>query len=53
MMSEFINYAFYGKVPEGLSLRAIYELYKGYCNLNNIEPMEKFEFYEEFKPYIN
>lgn len=52
-MKEFIDYSFYGKVPEGLSLRAIYEIYKGYCKIFDIEPMKKFEFYEEFKPYMN
>lgn len=52
-MSEFVKYAFYGKVPDGISLKTSYELYKGYCKLFNIEPLQKFEFYEEFRPYIN
>lgn len=52
-MSEFVKYTFYGKVPKGLSLKAIYELYKGYCKLFNIEPLKKFEFFEEFRPYVN
>lgn len=52
-MKEFIDYTFYGKVPEGLSLRAIYELYKAYCMVFDLEPMEKFEFYDAFKSYNN
>lgn len=52
-MKEFIDYTFYGKVPEGLSLRAIYELYKAYCMVFDLKPTQKIEFYEEFKPYMN
>lgn len=50
-MKEFIDYTFDGKVSEGLSLRAIYELYKSYCMVFDLEPMKKFEFYNAFKSY--
>lgn len=46
-MRRFIEWAFYGKVPEGLETNAIYESYLVYCNLFNIKPIKKFEFIEE------
>lgn len=52
-MKEFIDYTFYGKVPERLSLKVIYELYKSYCMVFDLEPMKKFEFYDAFKSYKN
>lgn len=52
-MKEFIDYTFYGTVPEGLSLRTLYELYKAYCMVFDLGPLSKFDFYEEFKPYMN
>lgn len=51
-MKKFIDWAFYGKVPEGLEMKAIYESYLIYCNLFDIEPMKKFEFIEAFKGYL-
>lgn len=47
-MQRFIKWAFYGKVPEGLEMNAIYESYIIYCNLFNIKSIKKFEFIEEF-----
>lgn len=51
-MKKFLDFAFYGKVPEGLEMNTIYESYLIYCKLFNIEPMKKFEFIEEFRPYL-
>lgn len=47
-MQRFIEWAFYGKVPEGLETNAIYESYLIYCELFKIEPMKKFEFIQEW-----
>lgn len=47
-MKKFLDWAFYGQVPDNLEMNAIYESYKIYCVLFKIEPMKKFEFIEEF-----
>lgn len=47
-MDEFVNFAFYGQVPEGLEMNAIYESYKVYCELFEIEGLTKFDFIQEF-----
>ena len=51
-MKKFIDWAFYGKVPGGLEMNAIYESYTIYCQLFGYDPMKKFEFIQEFKPYL-
>lgn len=51
-MKKFLDFAFYGKVPEGLEMKAIYESYLIYCNLFGIEPIKKFEFIEAFKGHL-
>lgn len=47
-MQEFIDFAFYGQVPEGLEMNTIYESYKIYCKLFNIDEISKFEFIQLF-----
>lgn len=47
-MDQFVKWAFYGQVPEDLEMNAIYESYKVYCELFNIEGLAKFEFIQEF-----
>lgn len=47
-MKEFIEWAFYGQVPDGLETNAIYESYKVYCKLFEIEELTKFEFIQEY-----
>ena len=47
-MDEFVNFAFYGSVPEGLEMTAIYESYKVYCKLFEVEELTKFDFIQEF-----
>lgn len=47
-MDEFVSFAFYGQVPEGLEMEAIYESYKVYCKLFKIEGLTKFDFIQEF-----
>lgn len=43
-MANFIEWAFYGNIPDGLEMTAIYESYKVYCKLFDIEELTKFEF---------
>ena len=50
-MKKFIEWAFYGKVPEGLEMKAIYESYLIYCNLFDIDELSKFEFIQLFNSY--
>ena len=45
LKGAFTDYAFNGTAPKELSLRTMYELYKGYCKLCNIKPM----LFDEFK----
>lgn len=47
-MDEFVNWAFYGNVPEDLEMNAIYESYKIYCQLFRIDWLTKFDFIQEF-----
>ena len=47
-VDDFVNFAFYGRVPEGLEMNAIYESYKVYCKLFEIEELTKFDFIQEF-----
>lgn len=47
-MDEFVNWAFYGNVPEDLEMNAIYESYKIYCQLFGIDGLTKFDFIQEF-----
>ena len=51
-MTQFIKWAFYGKVPEDLEMNTIYESYKAYCNLFGYEPMKKFEFIQEWSSIV-
>lgn len=50
-MNEFVKFAFYGKVPDGLEMTAIYNAYAMYCRLFDYEPMTKFEFIQEFNEW--
>lgn len=50
-MKRFIDWAFYGEVPEGLEMKAIYESYLIYCKLFNIDELSKFEFIQLFNSY--
>lgn len=50
-MKKFIEWAFYGKVPEGLEMNAIYESYLIYCKLFSIDELSKFEFIQLFNSY--
>lgn len=47
-MDDFIKWAFYGKVPDGLEMNAIYESYRVYCKLFEIDELTKFDFIQEF-----
>lgn len=47
-MDDFIKWAFYGKVPEDLEMNAIYESYKVYCKLFEIDELTKFDFIQKF-----
>lgn len=47
-MNEFVKFAFYGKVPYGLEMTAIYNAYVMYCKLFDIEELTKFEFIQEY-----
>lgn len=51
-MKEFINYAFYGCIPEGIKPETIYKLYVVYCMLFKYEPLNKFEFLEAWNDWI-
>lgn len=51
-MRKFIDWAFYGKVPEGLETNTIYESYLIYCKLFGYDPMNKFEFIENITKYM-
>ena len=48
IVDEFVNWAFYGNVPEGLEMEAIYQSYACYCKLFKIEELTKFDFIQEF-----
>lgn len=45
-MKEFIDWAFYGVVPEGCTPETAYKCYCIWCKLFDYEPMKKFEFME-------
>lgn len=47
-MNDFVKFAFYGKVPEELEMNAIYESYRVYCKLFDIDELIKFDFIQEF-----
>lgn len=47
-MQKFIDFAFYGQVPDELEMTAIYNAYVMYCKLFDIEELTKFEFIETF-----
>ena len=46
-MDQFVNFAFYGSIPEDLEMSTIYESYKVYCKLFEIEELTKFDFIQE------
>ena len=48
IVDDFIKFAFYNDVPEGLEMNAIYESYRVYCKLFNIDELTKFDFIQEF-----
>lgn len=50
-MKEFINWAFYGIVPEGCTPETAYKCYCIWCKLFDYEPMKKFEFIEIWGRY--
>lgn len=50
-MNEFVKFAFYGKIPDGLEMTAIYNAYVMYCKLFDIEEFTKFEFIQEFNEW--
>lgn len=45
-MKEFIDFCFYGVIPEGCTPETAYKCYCIWCNLFEYEPMKKFEFME-------
>lgn len=47
-MDEFVNWAYYGNVPDDLEMNTIYESYKVYCQLFDIDGLTKFDFIQEF-----
>lgn len=51
-MDEFVKFAFYGDIPEGLEMNAIYESYRVYCKLFDIDELTKFDFIQEFQQYL-
>ena len=51
-MDEFINWAFYGKIVDGLKPEEVYTYYKIYCELFKYEPMKKFEFIQEWSKLV-
>lgn len=51
-MDQFVKWAFYGQVPEGLEMNAIYESYEVYCKLFGIDELTKFDFIQEFIEWI-
>lgn len=51
-MDEFVKFAFYGDIPEGLEMSAIYESYRVYCKLFDIDELTKFDFIQEFQQYL-
>lgn len=47
MLNQFIDWAFYGKVPKNLETDTLYKAYKIWCDLFNIkEPMTRVKFLE-------
>lgn len=50
-MDQFVEWAFYGAVPDNLEMNAIYESYKVYCKLFNIDELTKFDFIQRFNEY--
>lgn len=47
-MNNFVKFAFYDGIPEDLEMNAIYESYKVYCKLFDIDELTKFDFIQEF-----
>lgn len=47
IVDQFVNFAFYGSIPEDLEMSTIYESYKVYCKLFEIEELTKFDFIQE------
>lgn len=47
-MNDFVKFAFYDGIPEGLEMNAIYESYRVYCKLFDIDELTKFDFIQEF-----
>ena len=45
-MKEFIEWAFYGVVPDGCTPETAYKCYCIWCKLFGYEPMKKFNFME-------
>lgn len=50
-MDQFVEWAFYGAVPDDLEMTAIYESYKVYCQLFDIDELTKFDFIQRFNEY--
>lgn len=50
-MDDFVKFAFYDGVPDGLEMNAIYESYKVYCKLFEIEELTKFNFIQDFNEW--
>lgn len=47
-MNDFVKFAFYGQVPKGLEMNTIYESYRVYCKLFDIDELTKFDFIQAF-----
>lgn len=50
-MKEFIDWAFYGVVPEGCTPETAYKCYCIWCKLFDYEPIKKFKFIELWGRY--
>lgn len=51
-MKEFIEWAFYGVVPDGCTPETAYKCYCIWCKLFDYKPIKKFEFIEKFNYHI-
>ena len=51
-MQKFIDWAFYGKIVEGLKPEEVYTCYTIWCELFGYDPMKKFEFIEEWGKHV-
>ena len=45
-MEKFIEWAFYGSVPKGVTPEEVYTCYQIWCDLFDNKPLNKFEFIE-------